>query len=159
MLMSPAMNQVSRPSVIRDHVSHVATNGYSGSPTPTASTVHRNAIAQQLVQQSLHNSQAQLQKMSQQSRAGSVPPSYSGAGPPPPAYTSSQTMTRVPPRNQVTNTVPRTQIQSPYLYKDQTAILNNALTSLQNTRTLSKPDHERTYMNVQPVAVIGKVSF
>ena len=153
---------VSRPSIIRDpqpmpnylvskHVSDVSSN-----------EVHRNAIAQQLVQQSLHNKNIQLQRMSQQTRSGQQ------QQPPPPSYTCSQTMPRVPPHHVSQNMSSQTlqhvrpPAQSPYLYQDQTAVLHHALTSLQNTRTLSKPvsssgpDQERTYMNVQPVAVVGR---
>ena len=69
----------------------------------SVSSVERNAIAQQLVQQSLHNSQASLHRMSR---------------------------------------------QSPYLPPHP---------ARQTTRSLARPtEHERTYMNVQPVAVVGR---
>ena len=70
------------------------------------SAVERNAIAQQLVRQSLHNSQASLQRISAR--------------------------------------------QSPYLPPQPAR-------QASNTRTLSRPaEHERTYMNVQPVAVVAR---
>ena len=160
------VSHMSRPSVIRDphlvsgpqpSAGHLYGNTHDVSQVVTsASAVQRHAIAQQLVQQSLHNSQVQLQRMSasvQQTRA-------------PPAYTSSQTLPRAPHVSQMSRvsgqTRPPPQLpvtQSPYLYSDQRAILQHSLTSLQNTRTLSKPrpgDSERTYMNVKPVAMVGR---
>ena len=102
--MPSQVSHMSRPSVVRDPlpvpgylVSGTQPNGqvYSNTPPPQvsqmsqvtqmsqvstqASVTQRHAIAQQLVQQSLHNSQAQLQRMSAQTRA-------------PPAYSSSQTL-------------------------------------------------------------------
>ena len=164
--MASQVTHMSRPSVIRDPhlVSGTQASGHVYNNTPvshvvtSASAVQRHAIAQQLVQQSLHNSAAQLQRMSasvqQQTRA-------------PPAYTSSQTLTRAPHVTHVSRVShvsqrPPPQLpasQSPYLYSDQRAVLQHSLTSLQNTRTLSKPasrDSERTYMNVKPVAVVGR---
>ena len=178
--VSSQISPMSRASVIRDPQPVVS---YLVSPTPrahvsdipqtlhvshgsqmssSASVVQRNAIAQQLVQQSLHNSQVQLQRMSQQTRA-------------PPSYSSSQTLTRAPASHvaqlpRVSQSRPPQQLgvtQSPYLYSDQRAVLQHSLTSLQNTRTLSKPspssstsssarDSERTYMNVQPVAMVAR---
>ena len=75
-------------------------------PHHGVTAVERHAIAQQLVQQSLHNSQASLHRMSAR--------------------------------------------QSPYLPPQPSR-------QASNTRTLSRPaEHERTYMNVQPVAVVGR---
>ena len=75
-----------------------------GQQPHSVTAVERHAIAQQLVQQSLHNSQASLHRMSR---------------------------------------------QSPYLPPQPARQAN--------TRSLSRPaEHERTYMNVQPVAVVGR---
>ena len=174
--MPSQVSHMSRPSVVRDPlpvpgylVSGTQPNGqlYSNTPPPQmtqasqvstqASVTQRHAIAQQLVQQSLHNSQAQLQRMSAQTRA-------------PPAYSSSQTQLPHTPAShvsRVSQSRPPQQLpasQSPYLFTDQRAVLQHSLTSLQNTRTLSKPslatsrpgDPERTYMNVKPVAMVGR---
>ena len=186
MQMPSQVSHMSRPSVVRDPlpvpgylVSGTQPNGqlYSNTPPPQmtqasqmsnqmsqisqvstqASVTQRHAIAQQLVQQSLHNSQAQLQRMSAQTRA-------------PPAYSSSQT--QLPHTashvSRVSQSRPPQKLpasQSPYLFTDQRAVLQHSLTSLQNTRTLSKPslatstrpgDPERTYMNVKPVAMVGR---
>ena len=79
------------------------------------SAVERNAIAQQLVQQSLHNSQASLQRMSAR---------QSPYLPPQPARQASNTRTLSRPADQ--------------------------------ERTERAERAERTYMNVQPVAVVGR---
>ena len=135
----------------------------SASPAPAnTAQVQRNAIAAQLVQQSLHNSQAQLQRMSARQ-----PP------PPPPSYSSVQAAPRPRPAPHL----------SPYLYPDQghaQAVLQqrlqvrstltmaadnkNPCPCVQNTRTLAQPgpgpgpasEAERTYMNVQPVAMVAR---